>query len=332
MADFGSSEAGKKGGNARAKNMTKEERSVVARKAALARWGKEGKEPPPQATHDGILRVGDSEISCYVLQDGRRMVSTRGMMKGLGRVWRGRKYSGTELPVFLEAKNLKDFIDEDLQAGPVVIEFLTPEGLVAEGINAELVPNVCETYLKARDAGVLTASQAKVAMQADLLMRGFGRVGIVALVDEATGFQDERDRRALATILEKFIAKELRRWVKTFPLDYYKELCRLRQVPFSTDMKMPQYFGHLTNNLIYSRLAPGVLQALKDKNPSDNGRRKHKHHQHLSEDTGHPKLLQHLGSVVTLMKLADNWEQLQASVDKIHPVYKEFPLFPNLED
>jgi len=328
MADFGSSEAGKKGGKARAKRMTKEERSQRASQAAMKRWGKE----VPQATHEGLLVIGEAEISCYVLENGSRMMSTRGIMKGLGRAWRGRKYTGTELPVFLEAKNLKPFIDEELASGPSMVKFLTPSGKLAEGCRAELMPSICNTYLKARDAGALTASQAKVAMQADILMRGFAHVGIIALVDEATGFQDERDRRALALILEKFISKELRKWIRTFPLEYYRQLCRLRELPFSTNMKMPQYFGHLTNDVIYSRLAPGVLKALKEKNPSENGRRKHKHHQHLTGEIGHPKLLQHLGSVVTLMKISKNWEQFQKMLEEVHPPHREMPLFDNLED
>lgn len=332
MGKFGSSEAGRKGGKALAKSMTKDERSAKARAAALARWSKEGKVIPPKASHEGAIILGETEIPCYVLDNGDRMVSTRGMMKGLGRTWRGRKYSGTEMPVFLEAKNLKPYLSEELLSESVVTDFLIPNGMMAEGIRAELVPNICETYLRARDAGVLTASQIKIAMQADLLMRGLAHVGIVALIDEATGFQDERDRRALATILEKFIAKELRRWVKTFPLDYYRELCRLRNTPFSTDMKLPQYFGHLTNNIIYSRLAPGVLNELKERNPVLNGRRKHKHHQHLTDHTGNPKLLQHLGSVVTLMKISPNWEQFEKHLNQLHPVYKPMPLFDHLED
>lgn len=331
--EFGSSEAGKKGGEARAKSLTKEQRSIQARGAAIARWAKEGKEMLPKATHEGVIRLGDDkiEISCFVLENGDRMVSTRGMMKGLGRTWRGRKYTGTEMPVFLEARNLKPFIHPDLLMGPIVREFITPQGLLAEGMKADFVNLVCETYLRARDAKKLTASQAPVAFQADILMRGFARVGLIALIDEATGFQDDRDRRALALILEKFIAKELRPYVQTFPLDYYKELCRLRNVPFSPDMKMPRYFGHLTNNAVYSRLAPGVLRELRNRNPSANGRRKHKHFQHLTEGIGHPKLLQHLGSIVTLMKISDTWEAFEAIADKLHPPQKELPLFDKMD-
>ena len=38
-------------------------------------------EPLMKATHSGILKIGDAEISCYVLENGERVLSTRGMMK-----------------------------------------------------------------------------------------------------------------------------------------------------------------------------------------------------------------------------------------------------------
>ena len=89
------------------------------------------------------------------------------------------------------------------------IEFKTERGQVGFGYSAELLPKVCDVYLRARDAGVLAANQQHIAKQADILMRALAHVGIMALVDEATGYQYDRARDALARILEKFIAKEL---------------------------------------------------------------------------------------------------------------------------
>ena len=92
-------------------------------------------------------------------------------------------------------------------------------------------------------------------------------VGIIALVDEATGFQDFRSRDALAEFLEAFVAKEIQKWVKTFPPDFYKQMFRLRGIPYAETVKKPAYIGHLTNDLVYARLAPGVLATLRAKNP-----------------------------------------------------------------
>jgi hypothetical protein len=171
--------------------------------------------------------------------------------------WRGRKYSGTQLPVFLEAGNLKPFIPNDL--GPVLspVIFRTDRGAKSEGFRAEILPVICEIYLSARAAdNVLVEAQQPIAQACEVLVRALSRVGVIALVDEATGYQRDRAADSLARILEAFIAKELQPWVRTFPTDYYEQLFRLRGLPYPSDMvKRPQYFGILTNDIVYKRLA-----------------------------------------------------------------------------
>lgn len=284
----------------------------------------------PQATHEGVLEIGDSQISCFVLDNKNRMLSTRGIMKSLGRTWRGRKHPGTQLPVFLEAKNLKPFIPNDLDLVPK--RFTTPHGVIAEGFPAELLPTVCDVYLSARSEGALTPAQQSVALTCELLIRAFAKVGIVALVDEATGFQYDRPRRELEDQLKKFLSDSLRRWARTFPADYFKHLCRLRGVEFRPDMKLPQYFGHLTNNLVYRRIAPGLLSRLKERR-AERGKRSEKQHQWLSLDVGVPELLLHLGTVTAIMKQHNTYEEFERSLDLIAPIYPDYPgLFDNPED
>jgi hypothetical protein len=127
----------------------------------------------------------------------------------------------------------------------------------------------------------------------------------------------------------------LQKWVSTFPPEFYKEMFRLRNLPFDGKVKRPQYIGHLTNDLVYARLAPGVLEELKTKNPrSDTGRRKSTHHQWLTPDAGHPKLLQHLSAVTALMKVCNDgdWDGFKTLLDKACPPYKDMPLFKGIED
>jgi hypothetical protein len=316
------------GGKARAAKMTKAERSESAKAAADARWGKD----LPRATHEGVLTIGEAEIPCYVLETGERVISTRGVMAALGRRWRGRKYPGTKLPVFLEAKNLKPFIGEDLAAVLSELDFKTPQGARAEGFKAKLLPMLCETYLKARDKEVLTGKQLVVAQQAEILIRGLAHVGIIAMIDEATGFQYDRPRRDLEEYLKKFLSENLRKWVRTFPADYFKHLCRLRGVELRPDMRLPLYFGHLTNDLIYRRLAPGLLRRLKERR-TDRGKPHDKLHSWLSEDTGFPEVLVHLGTVVGLMKLHTDYAAFEKQLNSIAPIYPDSPgLFDNPKD
>ena len=251
------------------------------------------------------------------------------MMRAMGRARqaKGRAYynSDVNLPAFLTAKNLKPFISNELHVTSSQIEFRLPSGQRAFGYLANMLPQVCEVYLKARDAGKLFHTQEHIARQADILIRGLANIGIVALVDEATGYQRDRAADALAKILEKFIAQELQPWVKTFPDTYYEEMFRLRGLDYPRDsVKRPQYFGTLTNDIIYRRLAPGVLDEIKSTTPkSPAGRPRQHFHRHLTPELGHPKLREHLASVVTIMRLSSDYADFKRKLDRIHPPYDE---------
>ncbi|MEE3703930.1 P63C domain-containing protein, partial [Pasteurella multocida] len=188
----------------------------------------------------------------------------------------------------------------------------------ANGYRADLLPTICEIYLAARSENALPYQQAHVAAQAEMLVRALAHVGIIALVDEATGYQEVRTKDALSRILEAFVAKELQPWVRTFPPEFYREMFRLRGIDYNPNsVHRPQYFGKLTNDIIYDRLAPGVRDELKaaQKKAEKSG----KLFQHLTTSVGYPKLREHLGSVVTLMKLSSDWGDFKAKLDTMHP-------------
>jgi len=313
-----------KGGLARMENTTATERSELGRKAAAARWSGEIK----QATHgdpDHPLKIGDIEIPCYVLEDETRVLSQRGVVvSGLGIQYSGKASRGgaDRLTTFLQGNALSPFVSGELLAlvqNP--IRFNSPGGL-AYGYPATILADICDVVLNARKAGKLQAQQMHIADRCEILLRGFARVGIIALVDEATGFQRDRTATALAKILEAFIAKELQKYVQTFPPDYYEQIFRLRDMDYSKDtVQRPRYFGVLTNDIVYDRLAPGVLEELKKANPKDEitGRRKHKNFQWLTNNVGYPKLREHLGAVIATMKLSADWHDFKAKLDKNYP-------------
>jgi hypothetical protein len=169
---------------------------------------------------------------------------------------------------------------------------------------------------------MLEKSQAALAEQCEVLVRAFARVGIIALVDEATGFQKDRAKDALARILEAFVAQELQPYVKTFPSDYYEELFRLYNLPFppaGNKSWRPGFIGNITNDVVYNRLAPELLPELKK--AASRAERKTRLHQWLTQEVGHPKLREHLASIVTILKLSRSPAEFQANVNRIHPPY-----------
>jgi hypothetical protein len=308
-----------KGGLARAEKMTPEQRREIAQRAAETRWGL------LQAPHQGELHIGEITIPCAVLENGQRVLTQSGFMQALGRARqaKGRQYydADVKMPAFLTAKNLKPFISRGLEVTSSQIVFRSKNGQKAFGYPAELLPKVCDVFLDAEEAGVLLPSQKHIAQQARILIRGLAHVGIIALVDEATGYQEVRDRLALQEILDKFLRKELAVWAKCFPEEFYRQIFRLRQWQWhGMKVNRPQIVAHYTKDLIYARLAPGILQELELRNPKDaRGYRKAPHYAWLTEDIGHPALAQLLFGVIGFMRAADTWDEFMRNVDKAYP-------------
>lgn len=291
-------------------------------------------------TPDRPLIIGDIELPCYVLEDETRVLSQQGFLSAIGRSKpRGKQHlkAADNYPSFLSANNIKPFVSTDLVRATTPIKFNTRRGggiggNIAYGYRAELLPKVCEVYLKARDAGALLSNQRHIAEACEILIRGLAVVGIISLVDEATGYQEIREKQALATILEKFIDRELQTWTKTFPYEFYEQIFRLKGWPGPHKVKKPSVIGHYTNDFVYARLAPGVLDELKKVNPAyPRGGRRNRHHQWFTPDFGHPRLKEHLVAVTALMRAAPNWDSFQRSLQRAFPKLNETIPMP-LED
>ena len=150
------------------------------------------------ATHTGTLNLAGKEIACAVLEDGTRVLTQETFLQAIGRAGKAKARTGSKtlvdgMPPFLAAGNLKPFIPNELSGSTAPRVFKNPKtGTKGFGYNALLLPMVCEVYLEAREAGALTQQQDHIADACKILYRGLARVGIVALVDEATGYQEDR--------------------------------------------------------------------------------------------------------------------------------------------
>lgn len=330
-----------KGGKARARLLTREQKSEIAKKGALARW----RDKPIKAERIGTLRLGSAEIQCANLPDGRRVLSERAILSALGRTYSG-YYSQRDAAAAAGDSSksthrsvspavLSDFIPAslaDMLAQPIA--YLLPgtgfgTSTVSKGIPAEALPMILDVWIAARDAGVLSPRQKQTADLAEVFRRGLTNVGIAALVDEATGAQYDRSRFALARFLESFVTKELAAWEKMFEDDFYKEMFRLRKWNEANFMNRPGVVGKWTTDIVYKRLAPGVLQRLQEIIPRDSkGRLRFRFHQALTRDKGYLALKEHLASVTTIMKLADDWKWFMSKLDKVHPKFEPQLLLP----
>lgn len=317
------------GGKARAEKLPKDTRSAIASAAAKARWTKESATGElPKATHQGELTIGDIVIPCAVLEDGRRVVSEHGVTTALGsrsgaskRIKKSAEDEGLSLPIFLAPSQLKDHITNELLEGPLQPVVYKNGRRRVIGYNAEVLPAACDIWLRAREAGTLQKQQLTRAQNAEILMRGLAKVGIVALIDEATGYQYERDRNELHNLLAVYLSEERLAWAKRFPDEFYRQIYRLKKWPWPNGVKRTPLLGKITNKIVYERLPHGVLKELQNKNPikQETGKRKWKHHQFLSEDIGQPDLRDHLLQLIAIMRISSTWHTFESHLKKAFP-------------
>ncbi len=315
-----------RGGRARAERLSPEARSEIARAAAVARWGS-----LPGATHNGAWQVGNREIQCAVLEDGTRVLNQETFLTTLGRAAKAKAGTGAtvaSLPPFLSAANLQEFITSELREMCEAIPYRTRTGGRAFGYNALILPMVCDVYLDAQKAGKLLHQQLPTAEVCYMLVRALARVGVIALVDEATGYQETRAQQELQKILNYYIAPELRQWTRMFPPEFFEEIYRLQGWEYKPgSAKRNQGVGKMINTHIYGKLPPGVLDELRRRNPvTETGYRRHKHHQYLA-DVGSGHVVKQIASVTTLMRISRNWNEfLELSERAFPPPQQRLPL------
>jgi hypothetical protein len=274
------------------------------------------KEKIVKATHgskETPLIIGNTKIDCYVLEDGRRVLSGNGMTVSLGMT-----VGSSQKPAnFIKRSWLNPYISGDLaHAINNPVKFKIKNGGTALGFEAMLLPKLCEAILRARRDGKLDKKQEYLAIHAEILQGAFATVGIIALIDEATGYQHDREQYELHKILEKYISKELLPWQKRFPDSFYQELFRLNGWDYTVNgiQKRPSVIGKWTNKLVYEQLPDGVLKELQENVPkSQTGNKTARFHQLLTLDIGNPHLTAQINQVLTLFRLSDSmkhmWEQ-----------------------
>jgi len=258
--------------------------------------------------------LGGYQISCAVLDNGKRVLVERSMANALGRkgagdYWRKKKMNKKRalLPEYISAKYL-DVSSELKEKIGQPISYINQNNRLTTGVDATVLPDICDVWITAKEKGALNGYQIKTAERAYILMKGFATVGIIALVDEVTGYQEVRDRLALQEILDKYLLDYRATWAKRFPDEFYREIFRLNRWLYNpSSVRRPSIIGTMTNDIVYARLAPGILDELRIRTPKDEkGRRRHRYHQWFSDDIGHPKLQEHLSNVITLMKASPN--------------------------
>jgi hypothetical protein len=325
---------GRKGGRVRAERLSPEERKASARQAASVRWAKPpseltstdqpmkaldgeilspgGDAPPPSpfAKFRGQLDLGGNLVDVYVLDTGERVISMRGAVKAMT------SQDAGNLVEYISIQGLKDFINKDL----VLVEskdfFIPGTQFRGRGITAEQFEAILTAYVKALNAGTLTTPrQREIAITCAILSTAFLRIGIIAQIDEATGYQYVRAEDALQLKLRAFIADELRDWYKTFPDELWEQFGRLTNWKGGLHSR-PKWWGHLVMELIYDALDPDIAKYLRENKPKPyHGQN---YHQWFTEDIGLKALIPHIYKIIGMAETCRDMKELREKVAEVY--------------
>ena len=132
-----------------------------------------------------------------------------------------------------------------------------------------------------------------------------------------------RQRKLTGATLKIYLMDDPVRWRdrgRIFQEDFYKAIYKLKGWNFTPGKtRHPVYVAHITIDVVYQRLQPGVWEELTEKNPRLNGRRKHCCHQFLTENIGNPHLRHHLYAVTRMMNGYTTWDEFMHNLNKCHP-------------
>jgi hypothetical protein len=311
-----------RGGKAAAALLTPEQRKDRAQKAALSRWQPSGDIPVPEAIRDGQLQIGDIWIDCYVLKDGRRLFHKRGLAKALGLKSEG----GNAFMKSMGRKSLGSVITGSLREkldNPVIFKPLS--GDPAHGYEGIFVIELCDAIWEAGRAGKLHPNQEFLSKQSEIIVRSSAKVGIIALIDEATGYIKDKQKEEYRELFKEFIRSECREWEKEFPDQFFEMLYRMYNLKRNKDKtRHPQFFGKFIRKYIYSPLANSkgaILEMLDEKNPVvyKSGGRKFKMFTFLSDEIGLPSFRAHMWQIIGIGNATRTKEGFQKGFNSAFP-------------
>jgi hypothetical protein len=323
-----------KGGAARMQKLTRAERQAFGSRAAKIRWQKvrnqsvkedAGIEEPradlPEARYPGVLNLSGVEIPVYVLSNGQRVIARIAATK----VLTDSKTRQADLESYLRVEGLKPYLDiESVRARMVTFRQKEVEMLnqTVMGLPSDLFIEICRAYVSALDASTnresgvtLTDRQKEIAIRAGMFLAACAKVGLDALIDEATGYQYLRPEDALAIKLKLYLEEEMRKWEPTFPDQLWEQFGRLTNWKGRLHQR-PKYWGKLVMKLIYEYLDPDVAQWLRENAPKP--QKGQNYHQWLTSQYGLRKLIEHIWKVVGIASTCTDIEELKNRMEELY--------------
>lgn len=298
-----------KGGVARAKALSSERKSAIAKDGAIARWGF-------KATHKGnFSKDFGIDVDCYVLNDKNKtaVISQRGMGAALKLTGAG----GSAFTRFSNGKNIAEYLGPELldKISTPIVFIGSPDGpnkTKHHGYDVSILIDVCKAISRAHDDGKLSKNQLHLAKQANVLLSASAKAGIKGLVYALAGYSPEVQE--VIDAFRVYVQEEAKKYEREFPPELYREWHRLYELPVPLRGK-PWKLKFITIDHVYTPLAKSdgkLLQLLREAKISY-GESNNKLFQFLNE-VGARALSRHLGRLLEMAETSRNKDDYESKV------------------
>lgn len=261
----------------------------------------------PQAKFAGKLQLGEAAFSVYVLDTGERVIVEREVVRALIGHAKG------NLGRHIKTERLQHFITPEA-IGKRSIQFkMAGTGDRGMGYEATVLLDICDAYLRAREAGALATNQQDVAKRAETITRACAKAGITALIDEVTGYAPFKRKQEYQLKVQAFIADDLHEWARMFPHEFWFELARIEGVHYSRRNR-PLRWGRYVMAFVYDSVDRDVDRQLREPKPDPHFLRNH--HQWL-RDLGRQRVNGRLRRIIAVMKVCEDMKDFEKQFARV---------------
>lgn len=266
------------------------------------------------------LKLGELEIPCYILdnKEKTRVLSESGIKSIFGIKGGGGsllKFVRKNLICTKNGASLLNTVENP-------IKFKSTYSSTTYGYNAEFLIDLAIAITESEE---LKSCQSHLIFLANIIIKASAKTGIIALIDEALGYKEKDDaKESLSRFFNTFLLKEAAKWVKIFPDSFFFNIYKMRGWTWALTNKHPAIVGQWINDLVYKRLAPGLVDEFLKINPKNiNGNRSTKNHQFIKDE--YKTMLNDLfAKIDAIAKLANyDWNTFIDMLDKVAPKYPD---------
>jgi hypothetical protein len=282
---------------------------------------------------DSKLKISSYNMTCYILEDSKRVISIDSIQKALG-------YDGKSVNWAVELLDkINTFIPIDsglytALSNPHQIEIGTKRDQKKSfdyGIEYWYFEDLCKMIIRAKEEGYLSVTQLKHAKAALQLLDVLRNTNLKESIDSATGFIRFKTiiLEHLVTIFKKKDNDSAYDWIKTIPLAFIEEILKINQLVWEDIFKNPLSLWELLQELIFSRIDNEIWEDIRKTKPKRIYTRKN----NTKQDIEHPKLKEYVLILNSLIKASgNNWNIFIQLLNKTFPKQKNVSKIVFVED